>query len=1670
VNRHWQGVARVLFVAVLWAAWPSGARALTISEIMYHPGPDGVEYVEIYNEDGEARDLSHYYFSHGVAYIFPGYEEGGSVFIRGKSYLVVTKDVDALLKLYPYLQNDDPRFPAVVGPYGGSLDNNGEKVTLANPGGAVDSEVSYNNRGDWPAAADGTGHSLILKNPDLDDAGDSGNWTWSPLRGGSPGLSNGGETVYTETSLISSGATWQFFRGKTEASDPPDAWRQPAFDAGSWESGPTPLGFGATCYSGTVLTDMVGNYASVFLRKSFQVADPAGVDLLILKLSFDDGFIAYLNGAEVARKNMNNGDAYNALASGSSRCTTKTEFSIADPQSKLVSGVNVLCLQVHNQTLTSTAFGVIPELVAKKGQSIGGAPRLDVDLNELHWNTGGGDPWLEIYNDQDSEQDLSGFFLSDETARSPSSGKPESPARLDKFTFPAGTKVPPHGFLVVEQAQLVPAGISLASRTGKDLFLALSRSLPDQPPERRIQVVDCYSFKVEPSPATVGMSFGRHPDGTNNWAILRTPTKGAANQFQVERNVVLNEIMYHPFYPYQNDFVPGTNGYEKPEDQGEYVEIFNRGPAAVNISGWSLSKAVEFTFPPGTTIGAGAYFVVARDPEYIKATYGLGQDQVFGPWYKLGDDGKPGPAVLSDSGEKVELQDEIGNEAEGVHYYDRGRWSLWADTRGSSLERIDPFLDSRRAGNWDSSDESGKSEWKHFSWKGKYTETEKELQILLLTRGIVLLDNLSVTDPLNPAAGNYIKNGDFELPLSTTTWSLDGTHIHSGRITYDKKDGQACLKIISTGRGNDRIDRIRYASPAFPTGKELLVEFDAKWIAGEAVLIFTSTWNSFAHQFYMEVPRQTGTPGRENSVHARLPGGNRGPLVEKVHQTPVLPPPSVPVVVTAELTDSDGVKEVKLRYSVESVKAAVTDLPMLDDGQAPDEKAGDGIYTATVPGQALGKRVIFSILATDSLGNVGRFPLDDRQRTHPYLLDPANTDETKLRYAVYIHGAVGQNGGVPEYRILMTQENSTELTTRHVMNNDVLDSSFVWNDSRIWYNVGTRYGNSPWTRPGGKSYVMKFTREDPLQGYLKFKLDNLGNQVNERAEYYLIRSNNVQGRDAVPFGRSTYAKPFFNGGYVGNIFERVEVPGKPFVDRWWPHDAEGVLYKLDDKFLVNLPDGSRRDNRDAYIQYPPDRAGDGADPEEYRWYFMHRTREKYADFSELIDLARFFTSSQTPQAAYEAGIFQHLNVEATIRTLAVEINCDDWDTWGTTRGKNCFFYRPRVDGRWQLIGWDKDLTFGNPSNLPLVPSMFPETVRLLNSAPGKKVFYSVLSDMLARFYKADYLNQFFNEQAKDKDGKAIAGLPPNASGPAGFLTTRTGMIKTALPRAATFDLITGAPDGVAFSSQPSITVEGSGPMNLWQIVVSNPKWVDVNGDEQVLALDSNLGGLTWSGGPTRWKTAAALPLSDGANDFTFAAFTSDGTILGAEQLRVFYNVNWKQPQVTAIEPAQGPAAGGTQVVLRGAEFHQGVKVLFGAAAAAVKGLDEAAGTISVVSPAGTAGPVDVKVQNLDGQSAVVSGGFTYGGNRFNRGDVDLNGTIDLTDAIDILQYQFFGGPLACKEAADVNDDGEISLTDPIVLLNYQYQAGNPPPPPFDSTGVQVGDDPTPDPLGCAQGR
>ena len=78
---------------------------------------------------------------------------------------------------------------------------------------------------------------------------------------------------------------------------------------------------------------------------------------------------------------------------------------------------------------------------------------------------------------------------------------------------------------------------------------------------------------------------------------------------------------------------------------------------------------------------------------------------------------------------------------------------------------------------------------------------------------------------------------------------------------------------------------------------------------------------------------------------------------------------------------------------------------------------------------------------------------------------------------------------------------------------------------------------------------------------------------------------------------------------------------------------------------------------------------------------------------------------------------------------------------------------------------------------------------------------------------------------------------------------------------------------------------------------------------------------------------------------------------------------------------------------------------------------------------------------------------------FRRGDVDGNGTVELTDAVFVLGYLFQGqGAPGCLETADSDDNGQVDISDAIRLLGWLFLGGEPLPAPGSE---ECGRDPTP---------
>jgi len=160
--------------------------------------------------------------------------------------------------------------------------------------------------------------------------------------------------------LIGKHASWKYFAAPAK---PPEAWNQPSFNDASWKSGPAGFGYGDGD-DRTVLSDMRGRYASVYIRTTFDVKSVAEIGALYLYVNFDDGFIAYLNGAEVASASV--APSAEGLRVGLHEAGRFEEFEIRGPARLLRPGTNLLAIEGHNADINSSDLSLDPILSQRK--------------------------------------------------------------------------------------------------------------------------------------------------------------------------------------------------------------------------------------------------------------------------------------------------------------------------------------------------------------------------------------------------------------------------------------------------------------------------------------------------------------------------------------------------------------------------------------------------------------------------------------------------------------------------------------------------------------------------------------------------------------------------------------------------------------------------------------------------------------------------------------------------------------------------------------------------------------------------------------------------------------------------------------------------------------------------------------------------------------------------------------------------------------------------------------------------------------------------------------------------------------------------------------------------------------------------------------------------------
>ncbi|HKS38359.1 MAG TPA: lamin tail domain-containing protein, partial [Verrucomicrobiae bacterium] len=509
--------------------------------------------------------------------------------------------------------------------------------------------------------------------------------------------------------------------------------------------------------------------------------------------------------------------------------------------------------------------------------------------------------------------------------------------------------------------------------------------------------------------------------------------------------VVINEIHYDP---------------DVKTEPAEFIELYNAGTSAVDLSGWNFSDGIQYTFPNGTSIGPGAYAVVAQSPATVQGKFGAA---ALGPW--IGN--------LDNDGERIVLRNASGGVEDEVDYQLGFPWPTVGDPPGYSIELVNPGFDNNLGGSWRASVAgnpvqqtqtliAGGSTWKYFkgwseasspgsAWRqGNFDDSGWSSGAMpigydpSIPMGTFLGDMRSnyttvflrskfvVNDP--SAITSLILEALYDDGFKV--W-INGTNVLNPNMSADE--------VAFDGSAGTALEDGSYNTFVLNSPRSYLV-------SGTNVIAVQAANSSLgaSSDFYFDsrLLSQTGpanrgpTPGAINSVYAT----NLPPQIRQVDHSPNEPGSAQPVLVTARVTDPDGVGDVTLQYQLVDPGSYIeltdpgfasdwTPVPMNDAGLDGDALSGDSVYSATMPAslQVHRRLVRYRIMVADTGG---------RTLTVPYADDP----QPNFAYFVY-DGVPAWSGAVrPGVTPVLNFDTNVmrRLPTLHLISRSDLVADATW--------------------------------------------------------------------------------------------------------------------------------------------------------------------------------------------------------------------------------------------------------------------------------------------------------------------------------------------------------------------------------------------------------------------------------------------------------------------------------------------------------------------------------------------------------------------------------------------------------------------------------------------------
>ncbi len=1066
------------------------------------------------------------------------------------------------------------------------------------------------------------------------------------------------------------------------------------------------------------------------------------------------------------------------------------------------------------------------------------SPLRNVVINEMLINQGGAPylDYIELYNHSSQTADISGCVLTDNPS-------------TNKFIIPPGTVLGAGGFAVFYQSSF---GFAL-NAAGDAVFL----KNPDGS-----RVLDAVQYEAQAE----GVSLGRSPDGASEFYPMKGLTPGGPNSDVLIQDIVINELMYKP--------ISGN-------DDDQFIELYNKGTNTVNLGGWEFTSGIAFAFPSNTTIMPGGYLVVARNAANLFTKYpNLNSANTLGDYSgKLSHNGGrvalAMPQAFTHTNNLGQLVTNILQVVQDeVTYLTGGRWGKWSSGGGSSLELIDPRSNHRLAANWADSDETAKAPWVNIEHTGVLDDGAGSagfVQIGLLDSGECMVDAVEVR--MGPNGTNLVLNSDFENGLAN--WFIEGCFVTSTRETNNAGFySSSALHLRCTDRmwtgGNSAEGKLGSPSPV--AGQTATLRFKARWLHGwpEALLRFDGNYLEATGP--LAVPDDLGTPGQPNSRAVM----NSAPAIYEVTHTPAVPAANQPVTVTARVHDPDGVQSLTLLYRIDP-SFNYTAVAMNDMGLTGDAIAGDGLFSAIIPGLAAGapgasaSRVEFYLAAKDSLGASNTFP--------------AVVNEVgSIHECVVMFGDILPTSSFSTYHIWISATNATRWANMPNLGNEGNDATFVYGN-RVIYNTLGRFSGSPYhqqfTTPYGAPchYKWVFPEDDKLFGATSFnKLHAPGNGAGDDQSIQREQLAHTFGRAlGIPWLNRKYFNMFVNGVRRGTLMEDTQTPDGDVVKQYWPNDSGGFLYKMQPWFEFNQPAGNNAgdigNNNESWCNVMsrgvgvPNYLTTGGVKKlaRYRWnYLMRRTPDSASNYTNVFSFVDAANSFGTPN--YTAIMTNFADMENFMRVGAENHAAGNWDSYMCQNAQNLYGYIGTKGTRYSLLMWDFNIVIGNSGSWNPGENLFsgngqdPNTGNFYNNPPFRRAYWRALQELVNGPLEVTKSGPLLDAKFASFRANGFNSVEDPNVGIKAWLAAAQASIarQLAAENAASFKVLT---TNVNVTSN-SVTLRGSAPVQVMSLTINGETW------------PVNWTSGSGSFGPTNWSIT--LPISPGNNQLIVRGYDRFG--------------------------------------------------------------------------------------------------------------------------------------------------------------------------------------------------